>query len=747
MTSGNRYVKYYKFLAYLVVIVLVNIAGGANFFRIDLTSNGLYSLSRASKETVATLSEPLTINVFFTKDLPAPHNNTERYLHDLLEEYSAHSNRYFNYRFYDVSADEGDISEKAKKNQQLAMDYGIYPVQIQNIEQDEVKFKKAYMGMVIIHGDVIDKIPSITTTEGLEYTITSKIEKMNNKISVLLNLEEPVSIKLFLSTSLDAIKARLRIANIDHIPAKMETIVGELNKKYYGRLAFSLHDPSIDTSLEKQVTHYDVLTLRWKAAAGSGNGAATDRHGSAGIVVEKGGTYVSIPLINVFRSLFGTQYQMADMNQMPEKLSEIIDDVLDINKKIGYLSSNGTIPLASAQRPGQPPQQEALSNFNRLISMDYSVSDVDLGGDGIPDGIDCLIIAGPKTRFNDYELFQIDQFLMKGKSLALFLDPFEQIDPGPNQRQMNYNQGPIFRPINTGLEKLLAHYGVETKKSYILDTNCFEQKLPPMYGGGKQPIYFAPIIKNENINNRVPFMKNIKALISIMSSPVEMKKDRLASNGLEGTLLFSSSDKSWEMSGKIDLNPVFMRPPDNPDEMRNIPMAVVISGEFPSYFAEKGIPEKPQDNPEEGGEKEGVTPEAEISLETQTPSETRISSQTPAEDISDAGAFIRKGKPGRLFLIGSAALLGNNALDESGKSTNATFVLNILDHLNSRDEYASMRSKMQQYNPLKETSGGVKTFTKSFNIAGLPVLVSLLGAAVWFRRKSRKRMIQMMFKK
>ncbi|MGD2009476.1 MAG: Gldg family protein, partial [Desulfobacterales bacterium] len=80
--------KYVKFLIYLVAVVLVNLAGITLFQRFDLTANGAYSLSEASRRAVATLSEPLTINVFFTKNLPAPYNNTERYLRDLLEEYA-----------------------------------------------------------------------------------------------------------------------------------------------------------------------------------------------------------------------------------------------------------------------------------------------------------------------------------------------------------------------------------------------------------------------------------------------------------------------------------------------------------------------------------------------------------------------------------------------------------------------------------------------------------------------------------
>lgn len=102
-TSG----KYLKFLVYLLAIVLINAAGMTLFFRVDMTGNKIFSISAVSRKVVSSLSEPLTIKVFFTKNLPAPHNNTERYLHDLLEEYAVYANHYFNYRFYDVSPEGG----------------------------------------------------------------------------------------------------------------------------------------------------------------------------------------------------------------------------------------------------------------------------------------------------------------------------------------------------------------------------------------------------------------------------------------------------------------------------------------------------------------------------------------------------------------------------------------------------------------------------------------------------------------
>lgn len=741
MAAQRRLGKYYKFLVYLVVVVLINIVSLTLFLRTDLTTYGLYSLSEASKKAVATLSEPLTINVFFTKNLPAPHNNTERYLHDLLEEYAVSSNRYFNYRFYDVSPEEGDISEKAKKNQEMAQNYGIYPVQIQNIEQDEVKFQKAYMGMVMIHGDVVDKIPAITSTEGLEYTITSKIEKMNSKISALLNLDEPIQIKLVFSSSFEQIALQLRMPGLLDIPVKMESIVENMNKKYYGKLAFTRLDPTADPLIMEKIYKYTLLTLRWPAVTDA-SGAETIPAGqaTAGIVVEKGEAFSTISLIKVVNlPIFGAQYQLANMEEMEERLSEIVDDVIDVNKKIGYLSSHGTLSLSGPpQMPGQrQPQVDNLGNFNRLVSEDYSVAQVSLGDEGIPEGIDCLIIANPKETFSDYDLFQIDQFLMRGKSLALFIDSFEEILPQQDQMRMNPYQEPYYRPLVTGLERLFNHYGMDITRSYVLDKNCFEQQLPQMYGGGKRPFYFAPIIKNEHINKELPFMRNIKALVMLKSSPVKLKGDALTARNLQGAVLFSSSEESWEMSGRINLNPMTLSPPMSEEVFESLPLAVLVEGAFPSYFAEREIPEKPAAEEEPGEEAPGE----------ETPAQQEQAEGVDTETFTGEGGIIKKGLPGKIVFVGTSEIIKNSIIDEEGGTPNATFVMNLIDYLNGRDDYAVMRSKLQRHNPLRDSSPGVKTFVKTFNIAGLPVLVAVFGIGVWAHRSSRKRKIQMMFGK
>lgn len=732
MNSRRHYSRYYRFAAWLVVVVLVNLAGRTLFRRADLTQSGVYSLSKASREAVGRLSEPLTINVFFTKNLPAPYNGIERYLHDLLAEYDVHSNRHFNYRFYDVSPEEGDIGEEARANQQLAQDYGIYPVQVQNIEQDEVKFQRAYMGMVFIHGDVVDKIPAVTSTDGLEFTITSKIETMSSKISTLVGMEEPVSVTMLFSPALIDVAPHVRMEGLAALPERVESILEELNGRYYGKLAFASADPAADSLAVERWKRYNVVTLRWQSIRDrAGSELVPPGTGTAAIVVRKEDRFRTIPLIEVFNvPLFGTQYRLADLETLGERIGEAVDDVIDINKKIGYLADHGTPPLQGGQAfPGQQGQ-DGLTNFNGMVSENYSIVEVRLADGPIPDGIDCLVIAGPREPFNDWELFQIDQFLMRGKSLAVFYDAFDEMQMPQGQQQ----RGPMFLPVDTGLEKLIDHYGAEIRRSYVLDTNCYEQQLPAAYGGGVQPIYFAPVIQDEKINDELEFLRHVKALITVKSSPVELRDEVLETHGLDGAVVFSSSDQSWEMSGRIDLSPWAMQPPTDPEQMRSFPLAVLISGEFPSWFAGKPVPSKPEPEDEaaaeEGAEAEQAAEQAE---------------QESFEEIAGEGAVIAQGRPGMLFVLGSSEVLRNNVIDEEGRGTSATFAMNVLDHLNGRDAYAAMRGKTQRFNPLRDTAPGVKTFVKTLNIAGLPVIVVAFGVIVWALRSRRKRAIQAMF--
>jgi len=725
--------RYAKFAIYVFVVVLLNIAGLTIFFRADLTENKIYSLSKVSKTTVHSLSEPLTINVFFTKNLPAPYNTVERYLKDLLGEYALYGGKKFNYRFFDVTPEDEGGTAESTRNRELAHDYGLYPVQIQAIEKDEVKFRKAYMGLVIIHGDMMEKIPTITTTDGLEYKLTTSIMKLGNKISALLKLKSNVNVKLYLSPALKEVAPYMGIKDMPQIPGQIRQVVEGLNRKMYNRLTYTLAEPTDQPDLDRLANTYNLMHLKWPNLEGTNVKAG---EGVIGLVLEYNGSTSVLPAIQVYRlPLFGLRYNLYKPEDFEEMISQSIESLIGINENIGYLADHGT--LQTFVMPGTTTK-EPISNFDQLVSQSYTLKQVRLRDAGIPKGLKCLIIAGPTENFSDEELYQIDQALMQGTNLALFLDKFQEVQMG--QPGSPFGQQSQYVPVNTGIEKLLDHYGVKVKSSIVLDQKCYRQRVPVEYGGGQQDIFFAPIIQDRFINNELPYMRNIKSLVALAVSPIEVNQKRIDESGIKAEKLFSSSEKSWEMKDMINLNPMFIKPPASEKDMQSLPLAYILEGVFKSSFAEKPIPEK-QDSAQEGMMKQ-------VSAEKAAPDDKPAAAHAGLSKIQQSGTFLpQSSKPGKIFLIGSSQMLSNNILDSEGLTPNSTFVMNILDILNDRLDISLMRSKTLSINPLEETQAQTKMYIKTFNIAGVPALVVCFGLFIWLRRRYRKKQIELMFAK
>jgi len=230
-------------------------------------------------------------------------------------------------------------------------------------------------------------------------------------------------------------------------------------------------------------------------------------------------------------------------------------------------------------------------------------------------------------------------------------------------------------------------------------------------------------------------MNNIKELITLKIAPVKLAEKIIDENALSVKKLFSSSDNSWEMQGNINLNPELIRPPDKADQKKSIPLAYIVEGKFPSYFAGKPLPLK--EKSEKDTEKK----------ESKDAEKENIKKDSESSKIKSSVEVIAKSKPARIFITGTSEVLKNNILDRVGSNSNAIFVMNVLDYLNNREDIAVMRSKEQRLNPLYETKGSIRTFVKFFNIAGLPVLIAFFGIFVFFLRHSRKRRIETMFSK
>lgn len=726
--------KYIKFVLYLIIVVLVNLICFSAFQRYDLTKNDVYSLSEVSRESLTNLTDPLTINVFFSSNLPAPYNGIETYLRDLLAEYALTANRHFKYNFYNVSTQEGELSEAAKENQMLAATYGIEPMQIQAVEKDEIKFQRAYMGLVVVYGDQIEKIDPIGTTDGLEYKITSAVMKLSRKINTYATLEDKVVIDFYMSPNLKNVAPALRIepAKFDRLVTDVREMADKLNNTAFNKLEYAYY-PSENTRADLDAASaHDLLVMEWPDVPEIG---IRGDHGIIGISVRYQNNQISIPILNIVEvPNYGMTYYLTEGFQLETALKGAIDSVTGVNDAVGYLSDHGNPLHQSMGQPGTPEPEDSLLVFGDLINKNYSLKDIFMNKPGAMQGTQTMLIVRPMRAFSDYELFLLDQYLMQGNSLIIYMDQFIDIaNQEPSRNPMMKNK-PVFMPQKTGLEKLLQHYaGLTVEDAVIMDKNCWRQPLPPEMGGGDRPIYMAPILKKESINNGPVFMRNLPTLVFLKVSPINVDMEYAAKHGIKVTELLRSGSESWLLRNITDFNPSNIPGPAENQEYSSYPFAYLLEGEFTSYFNGKEIP------------REQAPANQQMSQTDAEGNPVTAAAEETVPDIKITDNFTAKGKPGKIFILTSADALGDNILDEEAQTPNAIFVLNVLDYMNNQPEMAEMRSKTQAFTLLNTSTAQAKTLTKYLNIAAVPVLVIICGLFVWVGRKQRQRSIRARF--
>ncbi len=163
----------YFFLLIFGVIVLINILADRFFFRLDLTQDHRYTLSKATKNILKNLDEPVTITAYFSKNLPPQYDNIRRDFKDMLIEYANRSKGMLVYDFVDPLKDS--------QTENKAGQAGVMSLQIPTRQKDEIKLQKAYMGAVVQMGESSEVIPAIQQTKGMEYNLSTAIKKLTVK--------------------------------------------------------------------------------------------------------------------------------------------------------------------------------------------------------------------------------------------------------------------------------------------------------------------------------------------------------------------------------------------------------------------------------------------------------------------------------------------------------------------------------------------------------------------------------------
>lgn len=162
---------YVYFLLIIGVIILLNILSDKFFLRLDFTEDNRYTLSKATKDIVKSLDEPITVKAYFSEDVPPDVAKTKRDFKELLVEYASISGGKVVYEFINPNVDE--------QLEQQAMQAGVQPVIINSREKDQSVQKKAYLGAVIQKGENTDIIPFMQPGAAMEYALSSSIKKLS----------------------------------------------------------------------------------------------------------------------------------------------------------------------------------------------------------------------------------------------------------------------------------------------------------------------------------------------------------------------------------------------------------------------------------------------------------------------------------------------------------------------------------------------------------------------------------------
>ena len=654
------------FVLFLIFLVLLNFVGSNAYIRADLTKQRSYSLSKASKTIVKNLDEPVSIRVFFDKKLPAQYSAVTQYVEDLLEEYKRAANKNFSVSYMDLSKDE---------NQDLAANYGLRQVQIQEVNNNEIGVKQTFMGLVISYGDSVELIDPITSSDGFEYNLTSTISRMINTAASLETLKGDDKIQLSVIMS-SAIKS-LRISGVDSLESDIEKICREINKQKMDKLEFKVIHPAVD-EVNGYVERYGIQPINYRNANNVYETACI------GVVVEYGEKFVALPV--QIQDIFFNNYAVVGVDTAEEEINSAIQSLISKPTQFGYIVGNGERDLVT---------DEGAPAFNNALSELYEIKTLDLSEDDIPASMKSIVVNGTNQNLTDEELYKIDQFVMRGGNV-LFL-----IDPATETQSYNsfYGTTTSYVANYVNIENLLNKYGVTIEKEYVMDSACC-QTYNNTYG--ILDLYWAPLLQKENLNSKNAITANLGNVIMLQSAPLTIEERR----GVKSTVLVESSPKAWsEQFDGLMLNPLMLEPPES-SEMSKKTLMILLEGNFESAF--DAAPVSANSN-EEG--------EADYSISTHLSASKQ---------------------PGKIIVAGTSAITTSQVFPEDASSGIALLLVNAIDDFNGNEELCKMRSKGVAINVLDTSSKAKMTFFQLFNEYGLAILVMIAGLIVWRMRIRRK---------
>ncbi len=447
-----------------------------------------------------------------------------------------------------------------------------------------------------------------------------------------------------------------------------------------GHLDYEFIDPGTEEDLEKEAQGFNIPPQQFQSVA---NDKIELKKGYMGVVFIYGDKREVIPV-------------MSNITNLEYEITSLLNRLTSIK-----------LPVLGMASTGSEEQKVSMQQIYEVLGKNFDIRPVDLN-EPVGDEFNGLFVIAPRERFSDWQLFNLDQYIINGGKVSIFANAYEAF------LQQQYAQR---RDLN--LKGFLNNYGIGINEDLLFDEKSAAVSIPQRRGFftfNKQiKVPFLPDISTFNRENMVT--RELSHIQTFFPSSVDTSLAAEKGFEIEG-LAYTSGLSGRERGPSVRLDIVRQWTKEDFNE-KHVPLAAVVKGTFTSYFAETGPPKKPITV--EGGDDEENT----------------------IVEVEYDGPFTAKAETeNRVIVIGD----GYMALDEymsSAGPVNLLFIQNIADWLVQAENLISIRSKQLRLKPLKETPTYAKKIIKWFNQIGPVILVIVMGIILWQARRHRKKVLMM----
>ncbi len=309
------------------------------------------------------------------------------------------------------------------------------------------------------------------------------------------------------------------------------------------------------------------------------------------------------------------------------KMRELRDRGDGIKHKIGVLTGHDEMKLSETNLvPGGGQQGPSMQMVVSRNFPFYTFVDVDLKGGEAPidDTLDGLIVTQPGKDITEKELRRIDEFVMKGKSLAVFAS-FVNVKASDATMNAELNAH--------GLDKLLDGYGIEMRKDVILDFGR-SYRVTMLTQGGLASVRFPQVLNviddsrfsgdQQLLDSSFPPFFRMEQVIMPFCSSLVLHKDKQPQITDEkdiGIVARSSPKSIRKTDDKVDLAPFQSWRPKG--QWEQFGLAAHVEGRLKSAFP--------------AGDKQGVDGAPEVPADKRARVFVLSSSQFTANPFARAG--------------------------------------------------------------------------------------------------------------